>query len=82
MTNAELDILSDRLRNALSTARLEGEIEFIHTAVEMLGCGYFRMSQYGTHLVNLPIGDIPDHHYLTTEEALVMLETALRLKEL
>ena len=82
MTSDELEILSDRFRNALSTIRLEEEIEFIHTAVEMFDCGYFRMSQYGTYLINLPVGVIPDHHYFTAEQGLDMLEFALRTKEL
>lgn len=82
MTSAELDILSDRFRNALSTTRLEEEIEFIRTNVEMFDCGHFRVSQYGTYLINLPIGVIPDQHYFTAEQGLDMLDFALRTKEL
>lgn len=80
MTEDELCALAEKFRNTLSVERLEEEIGFVHHMMDEVG--HFRVSKYGTYLISLPAGLTPDHHYFTTEVALLMLETALRLKEL
>lgn len=79
MTGEELCTLVEKFQNALSAERLEEEIGFVHMMGEV---GHFRVSRYGTYLISLPVGLTPDCHYFTTDVALDMLETALRLTNL